>query len=845
MRPHAVRRATAVVARWGGALAIVSLLATVVLASVEAPIHDDRFGLEALTSSDWAAGRIDRACERMLAVLERDPGSRAARLALIGLEKWLGDAGGAVRRRARARLAALCGKHAFAARGRAPRHVGNRDRALALLARLEAQAGRHAEAAKAERARGLIESWLVIGPFGWTQGAGFDRVFAPEERAFEPDFALEQPVPTWRGARRWRRLQQPLDTPLVRPAAVLPRGNGVAYLLTQVRWQPGVAAQLRVVADGSYKLWCNGRLVLEVNHERTWAQRVHTFEVTPRTDGWLRLLLKVGNAQTGVAVRVCELDAAGPPPALEIRAGGPLGEQAALQLAHARAEVAVPGKDAGVEALLAAAAQLSAARAVPEAVAALERALERQPESVWIHAQLARALERTGDLPQARRRNDARVHWRWVLEHRPGFVPARLRAAHWLDEDGDPAAAFRALRALTKACGDSPAPYRAAARLAAREGWRREERWALEGWRAMRPELAAPYLALARLAQREGDVQREVALLQRACRFDASARWARMRLARLLVRCGDVEAARAQLRAMLTDFGRRPSLLRALAQLEVAAGDDEAAARLYAEASERVGGSSWDLVGAAKCVAHAMAGGAAPSARSRLVALLRQALSLAPERHELRRELASFGGGRDPVEAVEALWIDFDAVMAEAPSVSAYPAAHTVCLLDHMVTQIQRDGSRVDTVHQVFRIQDRAGTKRYHTLSVPGEVLVLRTVSPDGSTWEPVRVPGSDEVLMPRLEPGAVIEVAYRLVRGAQPYGLDTGPFYFGDPRFEEPFVRSRWDVIVPLEMPIARLESGGLVPSERADTSEGTRLLRWERRNIARIEAEPAMPSP
>ncbi|RME74959.1 MAG: hypothetical protein D6776_04185, partial [Planctomycetota bacterium] len=212
--------------------------------------------------------------------------------------------------------------------------------------------------------------------------------------------------------------------------------------------------------------------------------------------------------------------------------------------------------------------------------------------------------------------------------------------------------------------------------------------------------------------------------------------------------------------------------------------------------------------------------------------------------YELRRETAWILGAPDPDTVVRERSIPLEQVLATAPSATAFPGAATVCLLDHTISLVQSDGSRVDTVHQVWRVEAPAGIERYHTLQLPGEVLVLRTVLPDGSRWEPIRTAENAEILMPRLAPGAVIEAAYRQVLPASRRGLDTGVFFFGDPGLTEPFVRSRWELRLPRGLAWEQRRHAMPAPTveRRAD---GSSWLVWERRDVARREPEPLQPPP
>ncbi len=207
----------------------------------------------------------------------------------------------------------------------------------------------------------------------------------------------------------------------------------------------------------------------------------------------------------------------------------------------------------------------------------------------------------------------------------------------------------------------------------------------------------------------------------------------------------------------------------------------------------------------------------------------------------LRRLAARLAG--EPGEFWREHEIDAAPLIAAAPGLEKYPKASSICILDLTVTRIYRDGSQVDYVHQVFKILDQHGVDRYHTIELPGEVLEIRTHATDGQIYEPIVTDNTSEILMPKLEPGAVIEYRYRRVAGAPPaFQFDSGSFFFKDPNFAEPFVLSRFVVIADpgLEFEtIVRNFPGKPSVEARGDTV----VYAWELRDSDRIDEEPFMP--
>src|SRR5205807_2632792 len=122
-------------------------------------------------------------------------------------------------------------------------------------------------------------------------------------------------------------------------------------------------------------------------------------------------------------------------------------------------------------------------------------------------------------------------------------------------------------------------------------------------------------------------------------------------------------------------------------------------------------------------------------------------------------------------------------LMAQAPGNEKYAKASSICVLDHTISRVYKDGSQTDHVHQIYKILDQHAVEKYHTLTLPGEILELHTIAADGSVYEPIMTDDTREIILPKLEPGAFVEYRYRNVRSAAPeFQYDSGAFYFKDP---------------------------------------------------------------
>ncbi|GIW71660.1 MAG: hypothetical protein KatS3mg102_1202 [Planctomycetota bacterium] len=886
-RGHLVARARSCSRALGALLRVGALLAlpgALPAAGAAEPLLDVP-GYEALTSSAEARGDLDGFVAQLTAVIAERPGSQAGALALARLAEVRRQAprGSAI---ARPVLERLFAERAFAGAGSEPAlRTANLDRALALLAALRAEAGDWQGAAAVQQQRGVVRHWLLAGPFGLSGQGAHRRPFAPEQLLAQPAaLAAAEPLPPGGGPprppRRWRAFRVPAAESVLRFGHRVQPARGVVYALAQLRAAPGAQAWVSAGSSGSYKVWWNGERIADVDRGAGYAPEEVRFPVR-FGEGWQRVLIKCGGGE--VSLRLLAADGSGPPPEFEVLASEQIAPSGQAELGVPLPAVADPGAEAVPPLERAARGWLLAeAGVVPAGLAALQAAAQQLPASAHLQMHLARLYERAPHYPRERARNEARRHWRRALQLDPDLVPARLWQARALDEDGKPVEAFRALHALGAQAGLGQA-HAAAAAIARREGWEQQAREELLAWAALAPGDPEPLLELAELERELGAAQREEQLLRAAAALDATRLEAEERLAELAIARGAAAQAVAIQQRLLARTPDDPWRLRQLADALLAAGEPERAAALLVEAAEHAGGDALAFEAAGRlwlerwaelsagpdgslrwpplpappgASGGAGSGGTAPAAgeggpAAARAALgegeraLQRALALAPHRYELRRLLAELGAGTDPDEELRALWIPFEQVLGAAPPPERWPDAHSVALLDHMITRLYPDASRVDTVHQIFRIQDAKGVERHHTLQVPGEVLVLRTVAPEGNSYEPVRVAGSPEVLMPKLAPGAVIELAYRVVHPAPPVQLDTGRFYLSDPELEEPFALSRWDVIAPAELALERMERNLPTPAAVQVRGDGTVHLRWEQRLSERVRPEPLMPPP
>lgn len=104
---------------------------------------------------------------------------------------------------------------------------------------------------------GWVSEWKVIGPFDSTDGAGFERVFPPEERL---DFDAEYDGKA--GKVRWQPLTVTSEHGLVdlnKPFGML---KGVAgYACTEINSSKACTVEIRLGCKNAWKIWLNGKFL--------------------------------------------------------------------------------------------------------------------------------------------------------------------------------------------------------------------------------------------------------------------------------------------------------------------------------------------------------------------------------------------------------------------------------------------------------------------------------------------------------------------------------------------------------------------------------------------------------
>lgn len=219
-------------------------------------------------------------------------------------------------------------------------------------------------------------------------------------------------------------------------------------------------------------------------------------------------------------------------------------------------------------------------------------------------------------------------------------------------------------------------------------------------------------------------------------------------------------------------------------------------------------------------------------ARKNLETLVR----LRPQK-SVYRALSSLGG--DQTES--AFTVQAEKIIRQTPGPEDYPDSSSLLVLDQCDLVLRTDGSGDNIVHQIYKVLNPEGVRELDSVTVNGEAEIIRTIR-DGETVEPVHL-NRNNYHMPRLDVGAFVEMKYNTYFPARYSSYKNYmTFYFQDPYFKNPFVISRFRLVVPeqlnLNIKYRNLQKKPLIRRQNNKTE-----YIFEAHNIERPKTEPYMP--
>ncbi len=712
--------------------------------------------------------------------------------------------------------------------------------ALGLRTSLLLRAGRRG--AELEDPHGdVAEPLLAVGPFG-DEGDHYGGVpFAPELRFPDPD----TPLPGRFGAVKPRvveraRLRSTLDL-----APDGPHAEGCHYGLHQLHAETASPCFVEVRSSGSFELFVNGELVRAVDRAVQRAANVQRLPAMLRAGVNLVLVKTTTNRRSTIGLRY--LDGAGRPlatirtlaPDTVRQPGAPAGPPAELSEfvdgteSLARAGMRSEGTQRRrllLAAILAAQQDRDHDRAMPW-LAALEQDPPQTPRLILAHA---RALDGADWLPAELRNARARALRRGLPATAADGHHATLERARALDNQDRGEDAIRLLQRRVADGHAGPETFDQLYRILQRLRFTADAEALLAPWRERWPADVRPVLAAVSARRRGGDMAGALALAREA---NATAPHPALRrsVLDLASDLGQAELALAQLEPLFENDPTGAAALQARAETLARLGRDADAAAVDATLIDHPAldaRSARDI--AARCLLRDDRDGAQRA--------LARVLQLSPGDAAARRTAAMLTGD-DAFAELAPFRRDADEILAGFRASDRERGASSSLVLDQMIVRVFDDGSAVEEVHQIRRINDLRGVELYQearNAANAAEVLRLRTVGTDGESYVPHRVARSYG--MPRLEPGAFIEERYRnyeAAPGASPWRATE--FYFRST--DEPFLLTELVMILPEEHQ-GRFRTRNMpAPTEVQELDGGLRAFVFRMTDVPRLPSERRAP--
>ena len=634
----------------------------------------------------------------------------------------------------------------------------------------------------------------VAGPFGITVLAGFDQTLPAEGRG---PMAASYDLGPGRGTVPTRTLTAHHGGLSLTEHAT-PEGRGAGTRIVEATLHAPTAGRYVIAlgASGSVQISVDGVVAERVDRRQQWyASTVyHAFDLTA---GDHELELKVSSrvASPTVVWLLDHADGAYSPDAGLTLSANPDGPLALFVTADVMSD---RGDTVGVRELL--------------------RPRVSETSSATLLSLAARVVSVDPFAPDTRRADDERRFVAFATERDPNAYWAASQAASL--ETGD-VEALAAQRAVAERFSHMASVQLGLAATLATAGYVADADAAVARAAALRPDacavLSAQFSSLAsrgRLDQLDPLVS---GLL--ACDAGNTARFD------ILLGHRDWTGARAELTRVSPLL--EESALRTLAlRIARAAGDTAEEQRLEAEeeADAEPG----------QTVIHTADRSYAEGHRAEALATIQAEAARAPRYASDLRSLAFALSGHDVMDAwrVDGL----DVVRRFEASGRTYEGHAAVLVFDYMVTRVFEDGSALDLVHQIYRVQTAEGVERFGAIDLSGRVLTVRAIGPGGVTREPDAIDSSTD--MPPLEIGDYVE--YEVVREHSPSwgdGYESEGWVFQN--FTSPFDHSEMIFVAPISMPLT-FDVRGPVPPPTTHDENGLRSSRF-----VMEQSQPLVPEP
>ncbi len=651
---------------------------------------------------------------------------------------------------------------------------------------------------EAARARGTYDSYAsyfqVAGPFG-DSGDYFTNT------PFPPQFRFPGPKQTLKGRFGPTQSHVVRRKPHQRSVRLIALGSdhgGCFFALHQVEAQSATSGYAEITSSSSLELFVNNGHCFTVDQH---AERKGTRHYIPiqLEKGANQVLIKTNLADySWISLRY--IDAGGRP----LTGLSEQKEHRVIEPARGSDLPPLPGAfPDGLKVLLAAVessdnnwlrlAAVFAALDQRNANLALDllTPLQRSLPSDQLQAlAVAEAISRISVIPSEIRNGQARQILDRIGDALGTHHHLRMKRIGFLRDDDKSEEAVRILQGIVDSKKAGPDTFNALSRLLKKLRFEVEYAALRKTWREALPLDTRPLLAAVDSKIRGGNRRGALTELKDAHRRQTGERGIQARILNLALDLGEESLALEMLEKINRDDPKSISAVgynaRALRRL----GQSKKSLTAYRTIAEHKGASASQTASAARWL---MRGGQ----RKAALAAYHRSLKQDPSQHDLRRLLGRLEQKAEDFPMISQFRYDGDELMANFVATDREKGAAATLVLDQMIVRYDADGSWIQEIHTLRRINDLSGVEAYEEAEAAAEaseLVLLRTVL-KGKTYVPTRV--AQTFSMPRLEPGAFIEEIYRDKYESPEPGPWHGPwFYFQGS--DEPYLHSELVLILP-----------------------------------------------
>lgn len=661
------------------------------------------------------------------------------------------------------------------------------------------------EARRLATGAGCVTSWRVAGPFGPRDLLGFDQTLPAEARGA---LAESYDLGASRGVRPTRSIES--------------RG-----CITNLGGGP-VAAGGATIAEGHFHADRDGRYTLRLetpNAVQLFVDGQRVASLDARTTPTARTTHHSVTLSAGDHEFKVKIVSRHPNPVMVLSVASTTYDED-TETMHS----GVPEFDAYGESVVA------LARGNTVAARELMRLLADNADATGA-VLVVRAAIALGDplVPADVRRDDARRFARAALQRDPGMWQPALQLARLLAADGQVTEAIAQMRTIHDRWPENIAISMSLSEMLLDKDWDAEADQVVEDAHRRVPDSCMPLRGLYDAAHRRNRFSVARTLADQIVACDARS-YTKLGV---LLDAREWDAARAEL-DRVSAFEPRHSHATALAsRVDLARGrNDEALLRESLQALLLERPLAGDIP--VQLADIALAQGRTEEA----LQILNDAIAREPSAMVDLRDLRHTLGGIDDITPLRR---NGTQILADFIASGRTYREPQVLVFDYAATRVFEDGSTIELVHQIYKVQSEESVDDLGEFSLPegARILTLRTIKADGRRMEPDQIAGKDTISLPSVAIGDFVEHEYIVLSGPSagfPGGFLGNRFFFRN--FEEPFDFSQQVVVLPRNM-IPVIDPRGPAPAVEERVDGDVRILTFTVHESRPLQPEPSTIAP